>query len=112
MRQRHGRLLRGGWPHDRLLPDVWLVTAGYRLRPSKARTPLRAVLGRKGLDVLRRGRSAPDRAIAALLGGAEVRPRSGSQSARLQDTSADALPDEGGWHRALRWNHHIRRPPS
>ena len=50
MRQCHGRLLRGGRPHDRLLPHVWLVAAGDRLRPSKARAILRAILGRKGLD--------------------------------------------------------------
>ena len=52
MRSCHGRLLRGGRPHDRFLSHVWLVAAGDRLRPSKARATLRAILGRKGLDVL------------------------------------------------------------
>ena len=51
----HGRLLRGWRPHDRFLPDVWLVAAGDRLRPAKARAALRAILGRKGLDVLGSG---------------------------------------------------------
>src|SRR5207244_5809280 len=37
VRWRHGRLLRGGRPHDRLLAHVWLVAAGDRLRPAKAR---------------------------------------------------------------------------
>ena len=59
MRWRHGRLLRGGRPHDRFLPHVWLVAAGDRLRPSKARATLRAILGRKGLDVLRQRQVRP-----------------------------------------------------
>jgi aryl-alcohol dehydrogenase-like predicted oxidoreductase len=55
---------------------------GYGLQ--KLGRPAALFSAEKGLDIIGSGRSGPDRAIASLLGSAEVRPPPGSQSAHLE----------------------------
>ena len=57
LRGGHARVLRGRRADDRFLADVRLLAAGDRLRPRQARQAGELVLGRQGLDLLRRARA-------------------------------------------------------
>ena len=101
LRRGDARLLRRGRPHDRFFADVRLVAGRDRPRPAQARPAGCAVLGRQGLDLLRRARSRADRDVARPLGRAALRPASGPQPAVLGGASAGAAADEGRGPRAL-----------
>ena len=112
MRRCDCRLLPGGRAHDRFLAHVRLLAACDRLRPGTARPARSVVFRREGLDLVGRGRASADRAVAPLLGRAELRPRAGPQPRGLGSASENFVHHEGGRADPLCRHHHLGRTPT
>src|SRR5262249_29207374 len=90
LRAGDGRLLRFWRTPDRFLTHVWLVPEGDWSRSHQAQWAAELVLGRQGLDLLRRPWAGPDRSLPPILGRSSLRSAAGPQSPLLGGASADA----------------------